>query len=71
MFVKRLLPFEFSRARHPRSSGHLVSFAIASPRPGPRLLLRHFVVETNVLGFIARNAGVTEATSAAAQPRAT
>ena len=60
VFVKRILPFEFSRHDTLDRLGIWFLSRCVSPE-GAALLLRHFVVETNVLGFIARNAGVTEA----------
>ena len=59
--MKRLLPFEFS------SHGLLDRLGIwflsrCVSEEGGELLLRHFVLETNVLAFIARNAGAEEPT---------
>lgn len=61
VFVKRILPFEFSAHNALDRLGIWFLSRCVSPT-GASLLLRHFVVETNVLAFIARNAGVTEAT---------
>lgn len=57
--VKRLLPFQFSSHDALDRLGiwfmsHFVS------EEGGELLLRHFVIETNVLAFIARNSGTAE-----------
>jgi hypothetical protein len=61
VFVKRLMPFEFSNhSTLDRLGIWFLSRCVS--KEGGELLLRHFVVETNVLAFIARNAGVTEAT---------
>lgn len=59
--VKRLLPFRFSSHSLLDRLGiwflsHFVS------EEGGELLLRHFVIETNVLAFIARNTGLDEPT---------
>ncbi|HEY4607062.1 MAG TPA: hypothetical protein VIH55_05385, partial [Acidimicrobiia bacterium] len=59
VLVKRVLPFEFSSHRLLDRLGiwfmsHCVS------EEGGELLLRHFVIETNVLAFIARNSGLDE-----------
>ena len=59
--VKRLVPFQFSHHRLLDRLGiwfmsHFVS------EVGGELLLRHFVIETNVLAFIARNCGIGEPT---------
>jgi len=61
VFVKRILPFEFSAHDTLDRLGIWFLSRCVSP-PGAALLLRHFVVETNVLAFIARNTGLTEAT---------
>jgi hypothetical protein len=61
VFVKRVLPFEFSNHDVLDRLGIWFLSRCVS-RHGAELLLRHFIVETNVLAFIARNAGVTEAT---------
>jgi hypothetical protein len=60
VFVKRVLPFEFSNHDLLDRLGVWFLSHFVSPYGGG-LLLRHFVVETNVLAFIARNAGITEA----------
>lgn len=59
VFVKRILPFEFSAHDILDRLGIWFLSRCVSPA-GAALLLRHFVVETNVLAFIARNAGVDE-----------
>lgn len=59
--VKRLLPFQF--ANHDlldRLGIWFLSRCVSEE--GGELLLRHFVIETNVLAFIARNTGVEEPT---------
>jgi hypothetical protein len=61
VFVKRLLPFEFSNHNLLDRLGVWFLSRFVSPNGG-ELLLRHFIVETNVVAFIARNAGLTEAT---------
>lgn len=61
VFVKRLLPIEFS-AHHTLDRLGIWFLSRFVSAHGAALLLRHFVVETNVLAFIARNAGVPEAT---------
>ena len=61
VFVKRLLPFEFSNHDMLDKLGVWFLSRFVSPNGG-KLLLRHFVVETNVIAFIARNAGLPEAT---------
>ena len=61
VFTKRLLPFEFSNHDLLDRLGVWFLSRFVSPHGG-ELLLRHFVVETNVVAFIARNAGLTEAT---------
>ena len=58
---KRMLPFEFSNHSLLDRLGIWFLSRFVSPHGGA-LLLRHFVVETNVLAFIARNAGVDEPT---------
>ncbi|HEX9865652.1 MAG TPA: hypothetical protein VGC03_11850 [Acidimicrobiia bacterium] len=59
VLVKRILPFQFS------SHGLLDRLGIfflsrCVSEEGGELLLRHFVLETNVLAFIARNSGLDE-----------
>jgi hypothetical protein len=59
--IKRVLPFQFSNHDLLDRLGicflsHFVS------EEGGELLLRHFVIETNVLAFIAANTGLTEPT---------
>ena len=61
VFIKRLLPFEFSNHDMLDRLGVWFLSRFVS-RHGGELLLRHFVVETNVIAFIARNTGLTEAT---------
>lgn len=61
VFIKRILPVEFS-AHHTLDRLGIWFLSRFVSAEGASLLLRHFVVETNVLAFIARNAGVTEAT---------
>ena len=61
VFIKRLLPFEFSNHDLLDRLGVWFLSRFVSPHGG-ELLLRHFVVETNVIAFIARNTGLTEAT---------
>jgi hypothetical protein len=58
--VKRLLPFEFSNHDLLDRMGMFFLGRFVSPH-GATLLLRHFVVETNVLAFLARNTGLPEA----------
>ena len=60
VFVKRLLPFEFSNHDLLDRLGVWFLSRFVS-RHGGELLLRHFIVETNVIAFIARNAGLPEA----------
>jgi hypothetical protein len=61
VFIKRLLPFEFSNHDLLDRLGVWFLSRFVSPQGG-QLLLRHFVVETNVIAFIARNTGLTEPT---------
>lgn len=58
--AKRLAPFQFSSHRTLDRLGIWFLSRCVSPEGGA-LLLRHFVVETNVLAFIARNTGLAEA----------
>jgi hypothetical protein len=59
VLVKRILPFEFSSHRLLDRLGIWFLSRCVSVEGG-ELLLRHFVLETNVLAFIARNSGVSE-----------
>jgi hypothetical protein len=59
--VKRLLPFQFSNHDLLDRLGIWFLSRFASEEGG-ELLLRHFVIETNVLAFIAANTGLTEPT---------
>jgi len=59
--VKQLLPFEFSNHRLLDRLGIWFMSRFVSEEGG-ELLLRHFVIETNVLAFIARNSGLDEPT---------
>ena len=59
VLIKRMLPFEFSNHHLLDRLGIWFLSRCVSPH-GAALLLRHFVVETNVLAFIARNAGLDE-----------
>ncbi len=59
--VKRLLPFQFSNHRLLDRLGIWFLSTFVS-QAGGELLLRHFVIETNVLAFIARNSGIGEPT---------
>jgi hypothetical protein len=61
VLVKRLLPFEFSSHRLLDRLGIWFMSRFVSEEGG-ELLLRHFVIETNVLAFIARNSGMEEPT---------
>jgi Family of unknown function (DUF6999) len=61
VLVKRLLPFEFSSHRLLDRLGIWFMSRFVSEEGG-ELLLRHFVIETNVLAFIARNSAVAEPT---------
>lgn len=57
--LKRLLPFQFSSHRLLDRLGiWFISRCVTEE--GGELLLRHFVIETNVLAFIARNIGSPE-----------
>lgn len=58
---KRVLPFQFSNHDLLDRLGIWFMSRFVSEEGG-ELLLRHFVIETNVLGFIARNAGGPEPT---------
>jgi len=60
-FVKRILPFQFSSHRLLDRLGIWFMSRFVSEEGG-ELLLRHFVIETNVLAFIARNSGLDEPT---------
>lgn len=57
--VKRIIPFEFKNHDLLDRLGIWFLSRFVSPAGG-ELLLRHFVIETNVLAFIARNAGLPE-----------
>jgi hypothetical protein len=57
--VKRVLPFEFSSHQLLDKLGIWFMSRFVSEEGG-ELLLRHFVIETNVLAFIARNSGLDE-----------
>ena len=59
--VKRVLPFQFSSHRLLDRLGIWFMTRFVSEEGG-ELLLRHFVIETNVLAFIARNSGLEEPT---------
>lgn len=59
--VKRLLPFQFSNHRMLDRLGIWFLSRFVS-EAGGELLLRHFVIETNVLAFIARNSDLEEPT---------
>jgi hypothetical protein len=59
VLVKRILPFEFSAHRLLDRLGIWFLSRFVSEEGG-ELLLRHFVIETNVLAFIARNSGLSE-----------
>ena len=59
VLVKRILPFEFSSHRLLDRLGIWFLSRCVSVEGG-ELLLRHFVLETNVLAFIARNSGLSE-----------
>jgi hypothetical protein len=61
VFIKRLLPFEFSNHDLLDRLGVWFLSRFVSSQGG-LLLLRHFIVETNVIAFIARNTGLTEPT---------
>lgn len=61
VLVKRLLPFEFSSHRLLDRLGIWFMSRFVSEEGG-EMLLRHFVIETNVLAFIARNSGIEEPT---------
>jgi hypothetical protein len=59
--IKRILPFQFSSHRLLDRLGIWFMSRLVSVEGG-ELLLRHFVIETNVLAFIARNSGLDEPT---------
>lgn len=59
--VKRILPFEFSSHRLLDRLGIWFMSRCVSEEGG-EMLLRHFVIETNILAFIARNSGTDEPT---------
>ncbi|MGH8950820.1 MAG: DUF6999 family protein [Acidimicrobiia bacterium] len=61
VLIKRVLPFEFSSHRLLDRLGIWFMSRCVSVEGG-ELLLRHFVIETNVLAFIARNNGLDEPT---------
>jgi hypothetical protein len=61
VLVKRLLPFELSSHRLLDRLGIWFMSRFVSEEGG-ELLLRHFVIETNVLAFIAANTGLDEPT---------
>jgi len=59
VLIKRLLPFQFSSHKMLDRLGIFFLSRCVSEEGG-ELLLRHFVLETNVLAFIARNSGHDE-----------
>ncbi len=59
VLAKRVLPFEFSSHDLLDRLGIFFLSRFVS-KEGGELLLRHFVLETNVLAFIARNSGMDE-----------
>jgi len=59
VLIKRLLPFQFSSHNLLDKLGIFFLSRCVSEEGG-ELLLRHFVLETNVLAFIARNSGLDE-----------
>ena len=61
VLVKRVLPFQISSHRLLDRLGIWFMTRFVSEEGG-ELLLRHFVIETNVLAFIARNSGLVEPT---------
>ena len=61
VFVRRILPFEWSDHDLLDRLGVWFMSRFVSEEGG-QLLLRHFILETNVLAFIARNAGLEEPT---------
>ncbi len=61
LLVKRLLPFEFS-SHHLLDRLGIWFMSRFVSEEGGELLLRHFVIETNVLAFIARNSAIDEPT---------
>jgi hypothetical protein len=61
VLIKRVLPFQFSSHRSLDRLGIWFMSRFVSEEGG-ELLLRHFVLETNVLAFIARNSGLAEPT---------
>jgi len=61
VLIKRILPFQFSSHRLLDRLGIWFMSRLVSVEGG-ELLLRHFVIETNVLAFIARNSGLDEPT---------
>src|SRR3970040_3208348 len=61
VLIKRILPFRFSSHRLLDRLGIWFMSRFVSEEGG-ELLLRHFVIETNVLAFIARNSGLDEPT---------
>ena len=61
VFTKRVLPFEFSSHELLDRLGIWFLSRFVSEEGG-ELLLRHFILETNVLAFIARNSDIEEPT---------
>lgn len=59
VLIKRLLPFEFSSHDLLDRLGIFFLSQFVS-KEGGEMLLRHFVLETNVLAFISRNSGMDE-----------
>jgi hypothetical protein len=59
--IKRILPFQFSNHDLLDRLGIWFLSRFVSEEGG-ELLLRHFIIETNVLAFIAANTGLTEPT---------
>ncbi len=59
LVVKRLMPFEWSNHDLLDRLGIWFLSRFVSEEGG-KLLLRHFVIETNILAFVARNTGLTE-----------
>lgn len=59
LVVKQLMPFEWSNHDLLDRLGIWFLSRFVSEEGG-KLLLRHFVIETNILAFVARNTGLTE-----------
>lgn len=68
VFIKRIAPIDWSNHGLLDRLGVWFMSRFVSPEGG-ELLLRHFVIETNVLAFITRNSGMADLVEPALRPR--